>query len=63
MVSVISGLWWACKFPNKTYFDLDVPPNPHRTSGCLCEPSTAAFEVKSSVYLCSVLQYEVEIDG
>lgn len=46
VVSVESGLWWACKFPNKTYFILNVLPNPHQTSGCLCEPSTAGFEVK-----------------
>lgn len=26
VVSVVYGLWWACKFPNKTCFDLEIPP-------------------------------------
>lgn len=27
VVLVLCGLWWVCKFPNKTCFDLDIPPS------------------------------------
>lgn len=43
VVSVVRGLWRACKFPNKTSFDLEIPPFEPQV---VCVDLLWLFEVK-----------------